>query len=94
MLRRCAALLRPGGALFVVLPVACVTNSRYMKHALLLRILRAVGFDLVRSKLTPKLALYAFVRRAGADDVVAAQACLRKLVRGGSTRNNFSIILK
>ena len=62
MLERCAALLRPGGALFLVLPAACITNSRYMKHALLLRILRAVGFELARHKLTAKLALYAFTR--------------------------------
>ncbi len=95
MLERCAALLRPGGALFLVLPAACITNSRYMKHALLLRILRVVGFELASHKLTPKLALYAFTRSIAPAAPGAARAALasRKLCRGGQQRNNFAIIL-
>jgi 25S rRNA (adenine2142-N1)-methyltransferase len=42
MLQRCAALLPPGGALFVIIPAACITNSRYMNHLLFLRILSGV----------------------------------------------------
>jgi 25S rRNA (adenine2142-N1)-methyltransferase len=98
MLERCAALLRPGGALFLVLPAACITNSRYMKHALLLRILRVVGFELASHKLTPKLALYAFTRSIapaapGGDAGAARALASRKLCRGGQQRNNFAIIL-
>ena len=43
MLHLCAQLLRPGGLLLLVLPRACLQNSRYMKFSRLQTILRCVG---------------------------------------------------
>lgn len=94
MLQRCAALLPLGGALFIVIPAACITNSRYMNHALFLRILQAAGFELSRHKITPKLALYALRRAACSvtDDEKANLGC-RRLCRSGQQRNNFAVLI-
>ena len=94
MLERCAALLRPGGALFVVIPAACVANSRYTSHALFLKIMHAVGFQLSRHKMTPKLALYALTRGtcAATEEERAGLGC-RRLCRTGRQRNNFAVLL-
>jgi 25S rRNA (adenine2142-N1)-methyltransferase len=94
MLERCAVLLPPGGALFIVIPAACVTNSRYMSHVLFVRILLAVGFQLFRHKITPKLALYALTRStcAAGEDEVKGLGC-RRLCRTGKQRNNFTVLL-
>jgi 25S rRNA (adenine2142-N1)-methyltransferase len=94
MLERCAALLPPGGALFIVIPAACITNSRYINHVLFVRILLAVGFQLSRHKLTPKLALYAMRRSAFpvAEEDTAGLGC-RRLCRTGQHRNNFAVLI-
>jgi 25S rRNA (adenine2142-N1)-methyltransferase len=94
MLQRCAGLLPLGGALFVVIPAACITNSRYMNHAMFVRILQAVGFQLARHKITPKLALYALRRSdcAVTDDEMAGLGC-RRLCRTGQHRNNFAVLI-
>ncbi len=94
MLERCAALLPPGGALFVVIPAACITNSRYMNHVLFVRILHAVGFQLSRHKITPKLALYALRRSAcEASGEEVAGLGSRRLCRTGQHRNNFAVLI-
>ena len=56
MLRRSAELLREGGHLFLVLPKACVVNSRYMDDELLIRIINALNMRLIMSKHSTKLA--------------------------------------
>jgi hypothetical protein len=43
MLTLCRRLLPPGGLLFVVLPSACLQNSRYMKFGRYVQILRSLG---------------------------------------------------
>ncbi len=96
MLERCAALLSPGGALFIVIPAACITNSRYMNHALFVRILLALGFELARHKITPKLALYALRRiehGAAAAGLDMAELGCRRLCRTGKQRNNFAVLI-
>ena len=40
MLRQAASLLRPGGLLFLALPLACVENSRYCRRSLLAAMLK------------------------------------------------------
>lgn len=36
MLVRCHILLKPGGFLFLTLPIACINNSRYLSHQVLI----------------------------------------------------------
>ncbi|KAJ1868417.1 25S rRNA (adenine2142-N1)-methyltransferase [Coemansia sp. RSA 989] len=45
MLRKAAQLLVPQGYLFLVLPLACVSNSRYMNDERLLEIAKYLGFS-------------------------------------------------
>jgi 25S rRNA (adenine2142-N1)-methyltransferase len=94
MLERCASLLSPGGALFLVVPAACITNSRYMNHVLFVRILHAVGFQLSRYKITAKLALYALRRMAcvATGEDLEGLGC-RRLCRTGQHRNNFAVLI-
>jgi len=97
MLQKCQALLKTktasarGGILFIVLPLNCIQNSRYMKHKRFVSILRALGFTLVCQKKGTKLIYYMF-------ELLERPATLRtfprKLVRGGKARNNFCLIIE
>jgi 25S rRNA (adenine2142-N1)-methyltransferase len=77
-------------ALFLVLPIACTENSRYLDEPLLLRIMASLGFALQKSKITPKLCYYLFHWTGKADYVEVNK---RKL-RDGPAMNNFCIVLK
>ncbi|KAI0802359.1 putative methyltransferase-domain-containing protein [Xylaria sp. FL0064] len=78
--------------LFLVLPVPCVTNSRYMDEPLLERIMNALGYIKTHSKTTQKLVYYLWRRTSRAP---AKTPDFRKAeLRSGSTRNNFSIVLR
>eukprot|EP01052_Picozoa_sp_SAG31_P028232 SAG31_NODE_2708_length_5211_cov_4.189163_2_plen_183_part_00 len=45
MLAQSAALLPVGGLLFLVLPSACITNSRYIDEGRMLWLLRSIGLE-------------------------------------------------
>ncbi|KAI0971192.1 putative methyltransferase-domain-containing protein [Xylaria arbuscula] len=78
--------------LFLVLPAPCVTNSRYMDEPLLERIMNALGYRKTHTKTTQKLVYYLWTRTSGVPGRIPA---FRKIeLRSGSTRNNFSIILR
>ena len=59
MLRKARTLLTPDGLglVFIVLPLACVNNSRYCDLAVLGQLAAALGFVVQSHKLTAKLAL-------------------------------------
>jgi len=89
MLKKCQILLREkdhsnpqdlGGLLFLVLPLACTANSRYLTQELLLEILEALGFKLLEHKDSPKLTFFVL------------QLVKKKVYRYGK-RNNFCILL-
>ncbi|KAI1429405.1 putative methyltransferase-domain-containing protein [Xylaria sp. FL1777] len=78
--------------LFLVLPAPCVTNSRYMDEPLLERIMNALGYMKTHNKITQKLVYYLWRR---VSRVPAEVPAFRKAeLRSGSTRNNFSIVLR
>ena len=90
MLVRAAQLLDPRGLLYLVLPVACVSNSRYLDHDHLRRILASVGFDeVVRQRDTAKLTIW-LARRAETLPERAALPIWRKteIRRGVASYNN------
>jgi len=65
MIKRSVAMLRPDGLgrLFIVLPAACLRNSRWMDHdSFVTRCMRPLGLRLGQWKYTNKLACYEFVR--------------------------------
>eukprot|EP00037_Helgoeca_nana_P024288 m.257699 g.257699 ORF g.257699 m.257699 type:complete len:303 (+) comp26599_c1_seq1:263-1171(+) len=92
MLRRSVGLLKPGGTLFLVLPRACVDNSRYVTDVSLKAILTSLGLEVTLSHLSAKLAYYV-LRLAHPDRHRAPDRAVfkRALLRPGATRNNFSI---
>lgn len=78
--------------LFLVLPAPCVTNSRYMDEPLLERIMNALGYTKTHSKITQKLVYYLWRRTL---HIPAKAPIFKKAeLRSGSTRNNFSILLR
>lgn len=79
-----------GGYLYVVMPLPCISNSRYMDEDRYLKIFQASGFELMASKTSPKLAFHIFRRLASPPP----KACFPKFkLRDGPALNNFTIVL-
>ncbi|SCV67529.1 BQ2448_5140 [Microbotryum intermedium] len=91
MLRRAHLYLKPQGLLFLVLPLPCLTNSRYMNHARLESILLTTGWAPVKKKDSAKLT-YWLCKRVG-DGSGDGKSWRREQLRGGIQRNNFAIIV-
>ena len=92
MLKKASELLRPQGLLFFVLPSACVDNSRYLDQALLLKVLKACGFDDLDVSRSKNGRLWRCVGRKHSSptcDVASFQK--KRVLRGGPDRNNFTI---
>lgn len=75
--------------LFLVLPLPCVENSRYLDEKLLLQIMANFGFTLTKEKKTQKLCYYLFSLTGEAR---VAKISKRK-VRDGPAMNNFCIVV-
>ncbi|KAI0455488.1 putative methyltransferase-domain-containing protein [Xylaria acuta] len=78
--------------LFLVLPAPCVTNSRYMDEPLLETIMNALGYIKTNSKITQKLVYYLWRRILRVP--INIPTFKKVELRSGSTRNNFSIVLR
>lgn len=76
--------------MFLVLPLPCVQNSRYLDEELLLRITLNMGFVLTRKKLTPKLCYYLFSLKGKGKPVKTE----KRKVRDGPSMNNFCILVE
>jgi 25S rRNA (adenine2142-N1)-methyltransferase len=74
----------------VILPLACVENSRYLDCDMFNRMMESLGFALLEQKLTAKLAM--FVYKVVGEPIEVTFG--RTLVRAGTTRNNFCIMLQ
>ena len=93
MLVKAVQLLHENGLLVVVLPLACVDNSRYFTRAHFRTLLAALNVEIVEEHATAKLH-FIMARRLGAPDSSAyALQFPKKLLHPGSVRNNFHIIL-
>ncbi|KAK5798545.1 hypothetical protein VI817_004835 [Penicillium citrinum] len=96
MLKRCVKFLTSQcpislpPTLFLVLPVACVDNSRYLTEGRLLEILANLGFQLAQSKRTSKL-IYQLWNHTGATTL--KKSFKKEMLNPGHKRNNFAIIL-
>lgn len=101
MLKRITKFLRTPGpqtdlsssilpALFFVLPLSCIENSRYFDEDVLLRIMQALGFSMRFEKRTTKLCYYLFTL---ADNATPARI-QKKKIKDKPTMNNFAIILE
>ena len=97
MLRRVASFFRPSDStifpcLFLVVPLACVENSRYLTETALEEIFSSLGFSPVKTKMTAKL-YYSLWQWSGIKPY--AKCSFRKQeLRSGRNRNNFAIVLE
>ncbi|KAL1995324.1 hypothetical protein VTN49DRAFT_1511 [Thermomyces lanuginosus] len=102
MLKRCRLFLTSAGlpqgieggfssCLFLVLPAACVTNSRYLTRERLLEIMECLGFRLREEKITRKLIYQLWFY----DNQVRGPGRVfrKEEINPGKSRNNFSIVL-
>lgn len=92
MISRAARMVEQGGYAFLVLPAACVTNSRYLNEDVVKEVLDACGMEMVEIGYEGKLFLAIARRREG--DVMRVPGVGRRLARGGKDRNNFPIIVE
>ncbi|KAI8940973.1 hypothetical protein NX059_002223 [Plenodomus lindquistii] len=77
-------------ALFFVLPLPCIDNSRYFDEDLLLRIMEALGFTMRYNKHTTKLCYYLFTLTGKAKTT----RFQKKKIRDKPTMNNFAIVVE
>eukprot|EP00057_Strongylocentrotus_purpuratus_P000416 XP_001176184.2 PREDICTED: 25S rRNA (adenine(2142)-N(1))-methyltransferase [Strongylocentrotus purpuratus] len=95
MLKRCQKLCKQDGHIFVVLPRACLDNSRYLDHALFQRMMDSLNFDLVAQHDSKKLSYKMFrkaERRRGSGEGKASFN--KREVKNGKQCNNFCILMR
>lgn len=99
MLKRITKFLKPnkvaGGpqlsSLFLVLPLPCISNSRYLNHEKLLQIMRCLGFSQKFYHESNKLAYWLFDWNSHQMKVKPFNKI--ELCKGGK-KNNFAIVIK
>jgi 25S rRNA (adenine2142-N1)-methyltransferase len=79
-----------GPFLFLVLPLPCVENSRYMDEPLLLQIMSNLGFTKQYNKKSAKLCYYLFTW----NGKVTTRRSGKKKLRDKPAMNNFSVVLQ
>lgn len=81
--------------LFLVVPLPCVTNSRYMTHEHMLSMMASIGYTkCIHHHFSNKLAYYLFelVQKPSTRSI-----CWKKKIlpgRDGGARNNFCIVIE
>lgn len=105
MLRRTVAFLRSSSleaeadsealfpSLFLVLPLSCITNARYMNDARLMEIMQSLGYSRAKRKLSSKLAYYLWTYEDPPRAMPSRKAFKKTEVNPGRTRNNFAIVM-
>ena len=89
MLRKCPELMVDQGHLFIVLPLPCLDNSRYLNEELFVSMMESLGFDVCARHSSRKLSFFMFryTRRA------QVKSFPKKILRKGGNHNNFAIVL-
>jgi 25S rRNA (adenine2142-N1)-methyltransferase len=99
MLTLCHQHLKPvnESLLFLVLPLACLTNSRYMSVASLQDLMSVIGFELVKErwKNGGKVGYWLWGWRQPVHSQTEGRRRWerKRVVQEGPKRNNFSILL-
>ena len=87
--------LTKGGLLFLVLPSACINNSRYFDMEVLTQLMGLfINFKLLSSKVTKKLLLAIFELEKPNTNRFNFYFPRFKNIKQGKNRNNFSIIFR
>lgn len=81
--------------IFVVLPLSCLSNSRYMTHEHFDLIMSHLGYKLIQRYDSQKLAYMLFQLEASPDEKGRPSIISKKTeLRSGKDRNNFAVVLK
>ena len=78
--------------LFLVLPLPCVANSRYLTEDRLKALMDTLGFSLIELKKTAKL--YYSLWKYERGEPVGAVKFKKEELRSGTSRNNFAITIR
>lgn len=92
MLKRAVTLCKINGHIVIVLPLACMTNSRYMSHDLLNEMFQALQCCLVSTHESKKLSFKIFQKKKNCKKPL--RSFPKKKLHDGPNMNNFHIILK
>ena len=74
-------------ALFVVLPLSCVANSRYLTREHFLAIMTSLGYGALEKKESKRMAYWLFHWNGQLEE----QTWEKKVIQAGGRRNNFAI---
>ncbi|EPQ29754.1 uncharacterized protein PFL1_02973 [Pseudozyma flocculosa PF-1] len=85
--------LRPGGYLYLVLPLPCLTNSRYLTHDHLRSIVSSAGYDVVVQDDSKRLTRWLLKRKKSPRNKWDRTVYRKKELVGGAYRNNFAICM-
>lgn len=77
-------------ALFLVLPAACIVNSRYTTEERFTQLMNSLGYAVMKRRQTAKLIYYLWTLQ---DSPIDAHRFPKTEVNPGRNRNNFSIVL-
>ncbi|XP_068708960.1 uncharacterized protein [Montipora foliosa] len=89
MLRKCQELIVHEGYLFIVLPLACLENSRYLNEDQFVSMLGSLGFEVCFGHNSRKLCFYMFRK----TNQPSAKSFPKRVLRKGGNHNNFAIVL-
>lgn len=95
------------GFCFLVLPLSCLTNSRYVNQSHLRAILSSLGFDVLKQSDSAKLSRWLLQAKPLAERMAAAEASenpaasadwdgtafKKRDINPGTNRNNFAIVV-
>lgn len=99
MLKLMYAHLQPGGHAFLMIPLLCLRNSKFMTYSRFVAILQAVGFAVKETKDSPKVSFFCLEKKpegVTAARLANASATVRfpqKLLAQGDKRNDFSVVV-
>jgi 25S rRNA (adenine2142-N1)-methyltransferase len=92
MLLRTREFLSDSGLLYVVLPLPCLNNSRYLTHELFVEILKSMQMELEQHHFSNRIAFYLFRRNDNLE--FTRKDYPKKLLKPKGKRNNFCIVVK
>lgn len=92
MLRHAHSFLKPTGYLYLVLPLPCISNSRYMDNDRLTGILATLGWTSVKQHDSNRLTFW-LLKKLG-DGKGDEKIWKKEEVRSGAQRNNFCIVVR
>jgi 25S rRNA (adenine2142-N1)-methyltransferase len=95
MLLHARQFLNHGKLLYVVLPLPCLTNSRYMTHQHFIALMASIGFVVLEHHHATKIANYLFrLETTSLTPESSPQFARKSILNDGKTKNNFSIVIK